>query len=32
MELNIHSLEIQLIGKVDGAVDSFVGDTTDCKS
>ena len=32
MELEIHSLEIQLNGKVDGAVDSFVRDTTECKS
>ena len=32
MELEIHSLEKQLIGKVDGAVDSFVRDTTYWKS
>ena len=31
MELGIHSLEIQLIGKIDGAVDPFVRDTTDWK-
>ena len=32
MELKIHLLEKQLIGKVDGAVDTFVRDTTDWKS
>ena len=32
MELDIHSLEKQLIGKVDGAVDPYVKDTTECKS
>ena len=32
MELEIHSLEKQLIGKVDGAVDPFGRDTTECKN
>ena len=31
MDLEIHSLETQLIGKVDGAVDPFVRDSTDPK-
>ena len=32
MELGIHLSEIQLIGKVDEAVDTFVRDTADWKS
>ena len=32
MELEIHLSEIQLIGKVDGAEDTFVRETTDWKS
>ena len=31
MELEVHSLEIKPIVKVDGAVDPFVRDTTDWK-
>ena len=32
MDLEVHSLEIKPIVKVDGTVDSFVRDTTDWKS